>query len=301
MCDALEDELLAALGCSGSEDGGSPPAKRRRANTEPQPCLALRCSVGGAFQDVPPELLRRMLGFLSAHDLFAAVSLTCRGLRSAAADNVLWRRLYKARWGTKAYEQGIRGWNRQLTWKEKYWRRDDSDIQEARKTLPAPSQHGFDSTSSHLKMLTAKRFVSLGLRHVDDLMPGDAETALGGSVAAFRAARGFAASPPAAHACRSRVAWSRMPGSQVYLCERCGWAHICGDACTEDATSGASELRVCPISGRCFEKMVVDWGEEPDGQEEAADEFGALGRLARAFTDGYGCSNQRELRRLSRR
>ena len=48
---------------------------------------------------------------------------------------------------------------------------------------------------------------------------------------------------------------------QVYLCERCGWAHVCGDACTEDATSGASELRVCPISGRCFDKLVVDWGE----------------------------------------
>ncbi len=48
---------------------------------------------------------------------------------------------------------------------------------------------------------------------------------------------------------------------QVYLCERCGWAHVCGDACVEDATGGASELRVCPISGRCFEKLVVEWGE----------------------------------------
>ncbi len=47
----------------------------------------------------------------------------------------------------------------------------------------------------------------------------------------------------------------------MYLCERCGWAHVCGDACVEDATGGASELRVCPISGRCFEKLVVEWGE----------------------------------------
>ena len=69
-------------------------------------------------------------------------------------------------------------------------------------------------------MLTAKRFVSLGLRHVDDMMAGqgelyDAESALGGRVAAFRAARGFAASPPAQHACAGRGAWCRMPGSQV--------------------------------------------------------------------------------------
>lgn len=66
-----------------------------------------------------------------------------------------------------------------------------------------------------MQMLTAKRFVSLGLRHVDDLMPGDAETVLGGRVAAYRSARGFAASPPAAHACHGHAAWCRMPDSQV--------------------------------------------------------------------------------------
>lgn len=65
------------------------------------------------------------------------------------------------------------------------------------------------------QMLSAKRYVALGLRHVDDMMPGDAETALGARVAAFRAARGFAASPPAGHACRGRGAWCRMPGSQA--------------------------------------------------------------------------------------
>ncbi len=76
------------------QDDGCPPAKRRRVHAEPQ----LRCSVSGAFQDVPPELLRRILGFLSAHDLCAAVARACRGLRCAAADDVLWRRLYKARY-----------------------------------------------------------------------------------------------------------------------------------------------------------------------------------------------------------
>lgn len=60
---------------------------------------------------------------------------------------------------------------------------------------------------------------------------------------------------------RGARAYRRHVCVQVYLCERCGWAHVCGDACTEDATGGASELRVCPISGRCFDKLVVDWGE----------------------------------------
>lgn len=73
-----------------------PPAKRHRAEQRVRPLV--RCSVGGAFQVVPPELLPRILGFLSAHDLSTATSLTCQGLRFASADNILWRRLYKARY-----------------------------------------------------------------------------------------------------------------------------------------------------------------------------------------------------------
>ncbi len=68
-----------------------------------------RCLVGGAFRAVPPELLRRVLGLLSAHDLSAAVSVTCRGLRAAAADNILWRRLYKARCGRLGSASALHG------------------------------------------------------------------------------------------------------------------------------------------------------------------------------------------------
>ena len=80
---------------------GERPAKRQRLPAEQRPPPEFRCLVGGAFHAVPPELLRRVLGLLSAHDLSAAVSVTCRGLRVAAADNILWRRLYKARSGRR--------------------------------------------------------------------------------------------------------------------------------------------------------------------------------------------------------
>ena len=86
--------LVVSLTSFMMQEDGCPPAKRRRMHAEPEP----RCSVSGEFRDVPPELLRRILGFLSAHDLCAAVALACRGLRCAAADDVLWRRLYKARY-----------------------------------------------------------------------------------------------------------------------------------------------------------------------------------------------------------
>ena len=60
------------------QEDGRPPAKRRRVHAAPElPCAV--SAVSGAFQDVPPELLRRILGFLPAHDLCAA------GLRAPAA------------------------------------------------------------------------------------------------------------------------------------------------------------------------------------------------------------------------
>ncbi len=84
-----------------AQAGDERPAKRQRVPAEQRPPPESRCLVGGAFHAVPPELLRRVLGLLSAHDLSAAVSVTCRGLRAAAADNILWRRLYKARSGLR--------------------------------------------------------------------------------------------------------------------------------------------------------------------------------------------------------
>ena len=76
--------------------------------------------------------------------------------------------------------------------------------------------------------------------------------------------------------------------ASVYACERCGWAHLCGDACTERFVDVATALPVCPITALCFGRMVTPWEEacEADARggaradDEAADqqeEFGAAG------------------------
>ena len=36
-------------------------------------------------------------------------------------------------------------------------------------------------------------------------------------------------------------------------------AHVCGDACTERVLDRSCDLPVCPISGRCFSRMVFPW------------------------------------------
>lgn len=58
---------------------------------------------------LPRELLLRVLAFVSADDLLAAAR-TCRALRDVAGEEVLWRRLYCARWGKPRAQQGEASW-----------------------------------------------------------------------------------------------------------------------------------------------------------------------------------------------
>ncbi len=60
-------------------------------------------------------------------------------------------------------------------------------------------------------------------------------------------------------------AWCSKLGNNVFVCEQCGWAHLCGDACTERFMDLSSELPVCPISGRCFTRMMT-WAEVGESQ-----------------------------------
>lgn len=51
----------------------------------------------GMLGQLPPEVVLRMLGFLSADDLTAAAK-ACRYLGAVTAQDELWRRLYCARY-----------------------------------------------------------------------------------------------------------------------------------------------------------------------------------------------------------
>ena len=55
-------------------------------------------------------------------------------------------------------------------------------------------------------------------------------------------------------------------------------------------------MLVCPISGRCFQRMLAEW-EEDGGQEAEAGvlDFGVAGVWGRAYAEGYNCTSE-ELR-----
>ena len=63
--------------------------------------------------------------------------------------------------------------------------------------------------------------------------------------------------------CWDTFSWAgrvcRQLSSNVFACEKCGLAHVCGDGCTERVLDRSCDLPVCPISGRCFSRMVFPW------------------------------------------
>ena len=59
------------------------------------------------------------------------------------------------------------------------------------------------------------------------------------------------------HTCAGKCNMLALSRS-IFVCERTGWAHICDDTCKERFIDPATELPVCPISGRCFELMMSE-------------------------------------------
>ncbi|KAK9916678.1 hypothetical protein WJX75_005692 [Coccomyxa subellipsoidea] len=213
---------------------------------------------------------------------------------------MLWRRLFLARWGPIGDElDNAKEWERPPTWKERYMERDTLELQEVCGSVSELMR------PFYAQMTVAKRSLSLGRQHPEDLPLVNAQYA--GQVVAWRRARGLPISAPAHHTCQGRCSYSKL-GTNVFVCEQCGWAHLCGEGCTERFMDLSSELPVCPISGRCFTRMMT-WAEEAremdvrdtKGEEGACDhmeDFSTAGRLARAYVDGYNCTNEEELRRL---
>lgn len=101
-CDPWQDSLA-------EEDVYQPSAKRHRGSQDTGPATPALVDQQAALTDgsapahplgplalLPPELLFRVLSFLSAEDLTAAAP-TCRLIQHATGSGVLWRRLFIAR------------------------------------------------------------------------------------------------------------------------------------------------------------------------------------------------------------
>ena len=54
------------------------------------------------------------------------------------------------------------------------------------------------------------------------------------------------------------AAYSRI-GRNNFLCNRCGWMHVCDANCSERILQRGADLPACPISGMAFDIVMNEW------------------------------------------
>ncbi|VVB08045.1 unnamed protein product [Arabis nemorensis] len=246
----------------------------------------------GVFSQVPTELFRHILKFLSSEDLVSC-SLVCKFLNFAASDESLWRRLYCIRWGLTPPTRKLR----ECAWKKLYIDRDEEDMIELVRNCP------MDFKEYYIQMQAAKRSQApLPSQMVDDRIILD-KTVLE-QVSLWKKSKGLADKVVIGHVC-SGTKCSYHQIDDVFICKDTGHVHVCDDNCKEVIFCPDSGVLVCTISGFCSENLLVQTDPDADmvNEEEAEPEaeiFTGRSRLARAFELGYNCEDERELERTLR-
>ncbi|GAQ85376.1 hypothetical protein KFL_002320100 [Klebsormidium nitens] len=247
----------------------------------------------GCFAWLPSELLMHVMKFFSAEDLcvVARVNSTFRALSS---DEGLWRSLYCNRWGPppatdRRRSSRVRG----KSWKQLYFERDGSEMRETLRNAPPEYREIYG------QMAAAKRSQTPAVQQVHQVHSGDfvkVDTSVADQIRDWKAKQTFEAG--AGHVCSGqRCSYHRI--GDVFICERTGNIHVCDETCREMVSDPASDLLVCGISGRCFDRWVTPAEEEEAGAQaravEEQDTYAMGGRLAQAYYLGYNCSDEEEL------
>lgn len=248
----------------------------------------------GHFSNIPLELFQNILKFLSSEDLVTCAAV-CQFLRNVASDESLWRRLYCLRWGLPSINsQSTRP--RGSAWKQLYFERDRADMIEFVRNTPV------EFREYYIQMQAAKRSQApLPSQINDDLIIVDKTIAE--QITSWRRTRELPDMYLGDHFCSGRMC-SYFQIGDVFLCEKTGRAHVCDDTCRETILDPSNDLLVCTISGRCFDRWLSPAEEEEAGhqlmdgtvvQEELEEPFMGSGRLARAYSLGYNCEDEKEL------
>ncbi|PIA40275.1 hypothetical protein AQUCO_02500164v1 [Aquilegia coerulea] len=227
----------------------------------------------GLFSKIPPELFHHILKFLSSEDLIAC-SMVCRFLNHVASDECLWHRLYCMRWGVASPTKKLR----EFTWKELYIQRDEEDMVQFVRNTPS------EFKEYYIQMQVAKRSQTpLPSQVNDDSIILDKTVA--DQISMWRVSRGLTDEVVADHACSGHTCTYYQIGN-VYLCEKTGRVHVCGDTCREVVMDTFTGLWVCTVSGHCFDTLLSPAETEPDAEQQGvtdeAEPFMGSGRFGKA-------------------
>lgn len=253
--------------------------------------------VGGGLLNLPADAILCVLKYLSAEDLLQLAS-SSRLLRDKATDDALWRRLYGLRWKALTREERS-AMHSQGSWMKRYRARDAS---EARHAMEGASDavRGY-----YVDMHVAKRSLAPSRAWDDVSELALVYPTLAEVVDAYRKEKGLldVEGKHVHHVCSGNTCTFHKVGD-AFVCEQTGRVHVCDETCRERIVDPTSELLVCSVSGRCFDRWVSQEEEERMNHDRAfryaeaehGDEAGAItGRLGRAYQDGYGCDTEQEL------
>eukprot|EP00249_Psilotum_nudum_P019554 c27313_g1_i1 orf=146-1258(+) len=253
----------------------------------------------GCFSKMPTELYQNILKFLSSEDL-AMCARVCKFLRLAASEESLWQRLYCLRWGLPSIADGNKK-PRGSAWKQLYFERDKADMIGFVMNTPV------EFREYYMQMQAAKRSQApLPSQINNDLFIVDATVAE--QVIAWRCAHGLPDVYVGDHSCSGRSCAYYQIGD-IFLCEKTGRAHVCDDACRETILDPSNDLLVCTVSGRCFDRWLSPAEESAESEDqliygnavvEVEEPLMGSGRLARAYSLGYNCEDERELEAVCR-
>ncbi|KAK3265792.1 hypothetical protein CYMTET_25554 [Cymbomonas tetramitiformis] len=97
------------------------------------------------------------------------------------------------------------------------------------------------------------------------------------------------------HSCSANTCTYHRIGSNVYVCEKSGRAHVCDQSCKKRVVDSDDNL-VCCISGRCSQRWLMPHEEQCNREDEGCvgDEFQG-GQFGRCFSSGYSCTSEAEL------
>ncbi|XP_050235178.1 F-box protein SKIP31 isoform X2 [Mercurialis annua] len=227
-----------------------------------------------------------VLSEVSDQDLMTC-SRVCRFMNYAASDESLWHRLYSLRWGILPPSKRLSD----SGWKKLYIQRDEEEM------IKLVSNCQPEFKEYYIQMHASKRSQApLPSQVKDDRIILD--KTIFDQVSIWKSKKGLADKVVADHTCSGETCSYYQIGD-VFVCEKTGNVHVCGDTCRDVIINPVNELLVCTVSGRCFDRLLSPSEMGPEAAESSASDeaepFMGSGRFARAYLLGYNCENENEL------